>query len=68
MALGALAMPAQAAVTSVGLNGSTTPTTWLTDGLISEGGIRYQIELTSNFGFLGGPYTGGQSQNTGISL
>ena len=62
MALGALAMPAQAAVTLVGLNGSTSPTTWLTDGLISEGGINYQIELTSNFGFLGGPYTGSQSQ------
>ena len=68
MALGALAMPAQAAVTLVGINGSTSTTTWLTDGLISEGGINYQIELTSNFGFLGGPYTGGQSQNTGISL
>tara|TARA_B110000879_G_scaffold182502_1_gene240573 strand:+ start:68 stop:733 length:666 start_codon:yes stop_codon:yes gene_type:complete len=65
MALGALAMPAQAAVTLSGIS-TLTPTTWLPG--ISEGGINYQIELTSNFGFLGGPYTGGQSQNTNIDL
>ena len=68
MALGAFAMPAQAAVTVGGINGSTSSTTWLTDGLVSEGGINYQISIIGNFRLLGAPYTGGQSPSGTLAL
>ena len=65
LALGAFILPAQSDVTLVGLNGSTSSTTWITDGLVSEGGINYQISIIGNFAYGG---AGAQSQSGTIAL